>query len=109
MLWDSVTVHVDTDGKPQGLTASAGALKECGAGLKARQLAKFKTKVLIKRAEGGPAPFLEKFREEIQKRSNTVSGEGEEQQGFFSKYWMYIVPAYLVITLMGSGGGDAKK
>jgi hypothetical protein len=109
-LWDSVTVHVDTEGKPQGLTASAGGVKECGAELKVRKLAKFKTKVSIKRAEGGPTPFLEKYREEIQKRANVGGGaEGEAPQGFFSKYWMYIVPVYLVITLMGSGGGAEAK
>lgn len=106
-LYDSIMVHVDGAGRPQGLTVSVGADKKCGADLKPRSLQKFKTKVSIKRAEGGPTPFLDKFREELQKR---VPGrEGEAPQGFFSKYWMYIVPAYLFITLMGNGGGgDAK-
>ena len=106
-LYDSLMVHVDGDGKAQGLTVSVGANKKCPADLKERKLQKFKTKVSIKRAEGGPTPFLDKFREELQKR---VPGrEGEAPQGFFAKYWMYIVPAYLFLTLMGNGGGGESK
>jgi hypothetical protein len=48
---------------------------------------------------------VEKFQAELQKKA--TGDVDEDEKGFLSKYWMYILPAYLIFTLMSSSGGAA--
>eukprot|EP00036_Acanthoecidae_sp_10tr_P020245 CAMPEP_0206312158 /NCGR_PEP_ID=MMETSP0106_2-20121207/13843_1 /ASSEMBLY_ACC=CAM_ASM_000206 /TAXON_ID=81532 /ORGANISM="Acanthoeca-like sp., Strain 10tr" /LENGTH=239 /DNA_ID=CAMNT_0053743445 /DNA_START=113 /DNA_END=829 /DNA_ORIENTATION=- len=96
---DLITIHLDSHDRPQSLQVSSTG--KCKATTKKKKIAKFPSKVAIKRGGAGPEPFTDDYVASMRKRQE----EGTEaQKGFFQKYWMYIVPIYLVIFLSNSGG-----
>lgn len=69
------------------------------------QLHGFQTNVSIRQTEPGPIPDTASFVQKIeQEKQSKLRGEVKDSRSFIAKYWMYIVPA--VLLLMVSGGSD---
>lgn len=108
-MTDSIAIHVDAAGNPQSLSIATPA--KCKPSTKKKKITKVKTHATIKRGDPGPVPFLDTVIAEAKKRQQ--NGD-EENKGFLQKYWMYILPVYLIILLNsvggdegGAGGGEA--
>eukprot|EP00035_Acanthoeca_spectabilis_P039607 m.63705 g.63705 ORF g.63705 m.63705 type:complete len:224 (-) comp9675_c0_seq1:2258-2929(-) len=98
---DSITLYLDENDRPQSVQVSSTG--KCKATMKKKKITKFRSNFAIKRGDKGPQPFVEEYVAKMEERQN---GEGEEQKGFFQKYWMYLVPVYLFILLSQAGGGE---
>ncbi|OAJ43278.1 hypothetical protein BDEG_26650 [Batrachochytrium dendrobatidis JEL423] len=98
---EMITVHVDSHGKPFHLDYLVNA-NECLPDIDFGKTLHFKTVVAVGRLADAPRPILEKLKE-------TVDGqEPVPEQSFIQKYWYYIIPIMLVLTLSSSGGDDGK-
>ncbi|XP_037071363.1 ER membrane protein complex subunit 10-like [Pollicipes pollicipes] len=65
----------------------------------------FATDVVIRQTEAGPIPDTASFIQKIeQDKMAKQRGETKDNRSFIAKYWMYIVPA--VLLLMVTGGSD---
>jgi len=81
---------------------------ECLPPVDSAQLkSKFNTKIVVDTGIIGPQPdtvtYIKRLEEE---RINKLKEGKEDNRGFFAKYWMYILPA--VILLMMMGGPEAQ-
>jgi len=99
---DEIILHVNGDGKvlfADYFTEKSQCPEEIKDNIPAGNA--FKTSVRVLKSEQGQRPHLTslKFykREQVKKQL--------KEQGFFAKYWMYILP--VVLILLFSGGGAA--
>eukprot|EP00730_Choanoeca_flexa_P016613 TRINITY_DN7890_c0_g1_i3.p2 TRINITY_DN7890_c0_g1~~TRINITY_DN7890_c0_g1_i3.p2 ORF type:complete len:123 (+),score=24.73 TRINITY_DN7890_c0_g1_i3:50-418(+) len=72
---------------------------QCSASDKKKKM-HFKTSVVLTRPSTGPAPETEAFVREQTRKMQRNKDEPEQQQSFFAKYWMYIVPAMLLFNVL---------
>lgn len=73
------------------------------------QLFEFSTVVTLKAIEQAPAPdtagFIQKLEKEREARDR---GETKDNRSFLSKYWMYLVPAVVLLLISGVTNPDAQ-
>lgn len=73
----------------------------------------FNSTVVVQQQVAGVIPDTQTFVKRIEKeRSETAKGQGKENKSFLAKYWMYIVPIFLIVMLSSQadpeeGGGGA--
>lgn len=83
------------------------------------ELVEFSTVVSLKAIEQAPVPDTAGFIQKIEKeREARDRGETKDNRSFLSKYWMYIVPAVILLLISGitnpetpgapQGGGAAR-
>lgn len=66
------------------------------------QLFEFSTVVTLKTIEQAPVPDTAGFIQKIEKeREARDRGETKDNRSFLSKYWMYIVPAVILLLISG--------
>lgn len=65
-------------------------------------LVEFSTVVSLKPIEQAPVPDTAGFIQKIEKeREARDRGETKDNRSFLSKYWMYIVPAVILLLISG--------
>ncbi|XP_030384361.1 ER membrane protein complex subunit 10 [Scaptodrosophila lebanonensis] len=70
----------------------------------------YNTDVLVKHSELAPMPDTAGFIQKVEReREARERGEVRDNRGFFSKYWMYIVPVVLLVFISGATNQDAAK
>lgn len=73
-------------------------------------LDEFHTVVNIKTIELAPVPDTAGFIQKIEKeREARERGETKDTRSFLSKYWMYIVPAVILLLISGVTNPDAQQ
>lgn len=72
------------------------------------QLYEFSTVVTLKTIEQAPIPDTAGFIQKIEKeREARDRGETKDNRSFLSKYWMYIVPAVILLLISGVTNPEA--
>nr|XP_014095363.1 ER membrane protein complex subunit 10 isoform X1 [Bactrocera oleae] len=70
----------------------------------------FNTDVLIRHTEMAPFPDTTSFIQKLEReREARERGDVRDNRGFFSKYWMYIVPVVLLVFISGATNQDNSK
>lgn len=73
------------------------------------QLFEFSTVVTLKTIEQAPVPDTAGFIQKIEKeREAHDRGETKDNRSFLSKYWMYIVPAVVLLLISGVTNPDSQ-
>lgn len=71
------------------------------------QLYEFSTVVNLKTIEQAPVPDTAGFIQKVEKeREARDRGETKDNRSFLSKYWMYIVPAVILLLISGVTNPD---
>lgn len=73
------------------------------------QLFEFSTVVTLKTIEPAPVPDTAGFVQKLEKeREARDRGETKDNRSFISKYWMYIVPAVILLLISGITNPEAQ-
>lgn len=73
------------------------------------QLYEFSTVVSLKAVEPAPTPDTAGFIQKVEKeREARDRGETVDNRSFLSKYWMYIVPAVILLLISGVTNPDSQ-
>lgn len=71
------------------------------------QLYEFSTVVNLKTSEPAPIPDTAGFIQKVEKeREARDRGETKDNRSFLSKYWMYVVPAVILLLISGVTNPD---
>jgi len=111
-LNDVVWVSIDSLGFVNSVSITGALLpmdvNDCST--KLLSMDQFNTDVLIKHTELAPVPdtasFLQKVEREREAREREVV---RDHRTFFAKYWMYIVPAVLILFITGAANQEPAK
>jgi hypothetical protein len=86
-----------------GITLAPSSPAPSGSG------ARLSFKVTVHPCATAPPPDVDRFLDRLEReQAETARREKEDNRGFFSKYWMYIVPFVLVMFFVSSQGGGAE-
>lgn len=83
--------------------------QECIGENPAEPVKKFNTTVLVDSTSFGPAPDTTTYIQRIEEERQRKGKEGkEDNRSFFAKYWVYIVPAIVILMVLGGPEQGAR-
>lgn len=112
-LMDIISIHTDHAGAVIGVHQSVSSSQtDCSSisQLELDAIEDFNTDVIVKQIENAPVPDTASFLNKMeQERLARERGETKDNRGFFAKYWMYIVPAVVVMMISGITNPDSQN
>ncbi|XP_057315053.1 ER membrane protein complex subunit 10-like [Hydractinia symbiolongicarpus] len=109
-LQETITVAVDYSGNVIGLNI-VSPRSECKIDdFDGFEGAMFNSTVLVQQQVAGAVPDTQTFVKRIeQEKSDEAAGKGKDNRSFIAKYWMYIVPVFLVLMLGSQAEPPAEE
>ena len=114
-LKEVITVAVDYSGNVIGLNI-VSPRSDCSADMYySNPPVVFNSTVVVQQQVAGAAPDAQTFVKKLeQDAADQKSGKGKDNRSFLAKYWMYILPVFLILMLStqaeqpAEGGGAAE-
>ncbi|XP_018790235.1 PREDICTED: ER membrane protein complex subunit 10 [Bactrocera latifrons] len=110
-LNDILWISIDLNGYINAATVLTSSSDICFyENISVSGLEDFNTDVLIRHTETAPVPDTTSFIQKLEReREARERGDVRDNRGFFSKYWMYIVPVVLLVFISGATNQDNSK
>lgn len=112
-LMDTIFIYTDHVGAVMGVHQSVSSSHtDCSvlSQLEIDAIEDFNTDVIVKAIENAPVPDTATFLNRMeQERLARERGDTKDNRGFFAKYWMYIVPAVVIMLISGVANPEAQN
>jgi len=110
-LTDIITITLDYNSKIITIIESIASTSSCqGADVSPTKLKEFSTSVHVQLTESGPTPDTASYIQKLEReREAKERGEHKDNRSFLAKYWMYIVPVFIIMVLSSSANPEAGQ
>lgn len=111
-LQETITVSVDNSGNIIGLNI-VSPRSQCSTDDHYSNVPTiFNSSVVVQQQVAGAVPDTATYNKNIEREARSESGKSKDNRSFLAKYWMYILPVFLILMLSsqaeqpGEGGGE---